>query len=162
MYRNWACDPMVTKFLRWPAHQDRSVTESVVTSWIREYDNPAFYQWAIVSKSLQEPIGTISVVDLNEITDTLHIGYCIGQKWWHHGYSSEALRTIMPYLFQEVGVNRLESQHDPHNPYSGAVMRKCGFKYEGTLRSADYSNQGIVDAAMYSILAEEFLHSFTF
>lgn len=35
-------------------------------------------------------------------------------------------------------------------------MKKCGFKFEGILRQADFSNNGIVDAAMYSLLAEEF------
>ena len=35
-------------------------------------------------------------------------------------------------------------------------MKKCGLKVEGILRSADWNNQGIADAAMYSILAEEF------
>jgi len=33
---------------------------------------------------------------------------------------------------------------------------KCGLKYEGTLRQADFNNKGIVDAAMYSILASEY------
>ena len=156
MYRNWASDPEVTKYLRWSAHKDRSVTGQVLGSWVPEYENPAFYQWAIVPKNLQQPIGSISVVDMNEQTNTLHIGYCIGKKWWHMGYTSEALKTIMPFLFLEVGANRLESQHDPNNPNSGAVMKKCGFQFEGTLRSADWSNQGIVDSAMYSILGEEF------
>lgn len=156
MYRNWASDPDVTKYLRWPAHKDRTITEIVVKRWISEYEDSAFYQWAIVPKDLQEPIGTISVVDRNERTNTVHIGYCIGKKWWHKGYTSEALKTIMPFLFLEVKANRLESQHDPNNPNSGAVMKKCGLKFEGTLRSADWSNQGIVDASMYSILAKEF------
>ena len=156
MYRNWASDPEVTKYLRWPAHKNKSVTETVLGSWIVEYENPAFYQWAIVPKNLLEPIGNISVVGINENTNTMHIGYCIGKKWWHMGYTSEALKTIMPFLFMEVKANRLESQHDPNNPNSGAVMKKCGLKFEGTLRSADWNNQGIVDAAMYSILAEEF------
>ena len=61
------------------------------------------------------------------------------------------------YLFLEVGANRIESQHDPDNPHSGGVMKKCGLKYEGTLRQADYSNRGIVDACVYSILRSEWL-----
>ena len=156
MYRNWASDPAVTAYLRWPAHSDQSITESVLASWIADYENPAFYQWAIVPKELQEPIGCISVVGQNEKTAMLHLGYCIGQPWWHQGYTSEALKTILPFLFGEVKANRLESQHDPNNPNSGAVMEKCGLHFEGTLRSADWNNQGIVDAAVYSILAEEF------
>ena len=59
------------------------------------------------------------------------------------------------FLFEEVGANRIESQHDPDNPNSGKVMEKCGLKYEGTLRQADFSNKGIVDAAVYSILRSE-------
>ena len=63
---------------------------------------------------------------------------------------------IIPFFFETVGVKRIESQHDPENPNSGKVMQKCGLKYEGTLRQADWSNKGIVDACMYSILATEY------
>jgi ribosomal-protein-alanine N-acetyltransferase len=34
-------------------------------------------------------------------------------------------------------------------------MEKCGLQYEGTLRKADWSNQGIVDACMYALLRED-------
>ena len=51
---------------------------------------------------------------------------------------------------------RIESQHDPENPNSGKMMEKCGLSFEGVLRKADWSNRGIVDAAMYSLLAEDY------
>lgn len=156
VYRNWTSDDAVTKYLRWPTHRDISVTERVLNEWIASYENPAFYQWAIELKSIGEPIGTISVVDMNEKLGIVHIGYCIGSKWWHQGITSEAFSAVIPFLFEEVGVNRIESQHDPNNPHSGNVMKKCGLKYEGTLRQADYNNQGIVDACMYSLLRDEY------
>lgn len=53
----------------------------------------------------------------------------------------------------EVGVNRLESRYDPN---SGYVMKKCGMKYEGTMREADWNNQGICDFSEYAILAKEY------
>ena len=68
---------------------------------------------------------------------------------------SEALKAVMDFLFDEVGVHRIESRHDPNNPNSGAVMRKCGMKYEGTLRQSDRNNQGICDASWYGLLREE-------
>ncbi len=121
------------------------------------YGNSNFYHWAIVpGDGKDEPIGTISVVDMNEKLDIVHIGYCIGSRWWGQGIATEALSAIIPFLFDEVGVNRIESQHDPENPGSGKVMAKCGLKYEGTLRQADFSNRGIVDAAMYSLLISEY------
>lgn len=107
-------------------------------------------------KALGEPIGTISVVELDERTEKVHIGYCIGSKWWHSGYTSEAFSAIIPFFFETVKVNRIESQHDPENPHSGNVMKKCGLLYEGTLRKADWSNRGIVDACMYGMLASDY------
>lgn len=155
-FRNWTGDPRLTTFLRWPTHADVSVTRAVLSDWIAQYDNPAFYQWAIVPKALDEPIGTISVVNQNERTDTLHIGYCIGSRWWRQGYTSEAFSRVIRFLFEEVGARRIESQHDPDNPGSGRVMQKCGLVYEGTLRQADWSNRGIVDACLYALLAQDY------
>lgn len=154
-YKNWTSDDEVTKFLRWPTHSDPSVTERVVSDWAEQSRNADFYQWAIVLKELGEPIGTISVVERNESLGIVHIGYCIGRRWWRRGITSEAFRAIIPFLFDEVGANRIESQHDPNNPRSGDVMKACGLTYEGTLRQADFSNQGVVDAAVYSILRSE-------
>lgn len=90
------------------------------------------------------------------MTEKIHIGYCIGSKWWNQGFTSEALDAVISYFFEQVGVKRIESQHDPNNPNSGKVMKKCGMTYEGTLRKADFSNRGIVDACMYAILKEEY------
>lgn len=153
VFNNWTSDEKITEFLRWPAHKSIDITDRVLNDWIALYENKSFYQWAIVLKEQNdEPIGTISVVDKNEKINSLHIGYCFGRKWWHQGITSEAFSAIIPFLFGEVKANRLESQHDPNNPNSGKVMMKCGLKYEGTLRQADFSNKGIVDASMYSIL----------
>lgn len=155
-FRNWTNRDAVTKFLRWSTHRELAVTQSVLEEWIANYENDSFYQWAIVPKDIGEPIGTIAVVEMDERTEKVHIGYCIGDTWWKQGYTSEAFAGIVPFLFEHVKVQRIESQHDPNNPNSGKVMKKCGLIYEGTLRKADWSNQGIVDACMYGMLAEDY------
>lgn len=155
-FRNWTSDSRVTEYLRWPTHTSKSETEGIIGMWVGEYDSDSYYQWAIVPKELMEPIGTISVVEQREELGIVHIGYCIGSRWWHKGYTSEALAALIPFFFEQVKANRVESLHDPRNVNSGKVMLKCGLTYEGTLRQADFSNKGIVDAAMYSILADEY------
>lgn len=155
MFRNWESDSKVTEFLRWKTVSDIGIAEQILNDWIKEYRNDDFYQWAIVLKEIGEPIGTISVVEKNDSLDIVHIGYCIGSKWWNQGITSEAFNAIIPFFFEEIGANRIESQHDPNNPNSGKVMQKCGLKYEGTLRQADWSNKGIVDACIYSLLKSE-------
>ena len=155
MFRNWASDPEVTKYLTWPAHSNIAVSEMVIGSWLQEYEKDSYYQWMIVLKELGEPIGSISVVRQNDRVEEAEIGYCIGSRWWHRGIVSEALTAVMRYLFEEVGMNRVAARHDPNNPNSGRVMRKCGMIYEGTARSADRNNQGVCDAAHYAILRSD-------
>lgn len=157
MFRNWAQNDAVTKFLTWPTHKDRSVTEAVLASWVGQYANPDFYQWAIVLKDRSpEPIGSIAVVNaIDEKIQSAEIGYCIGQNWWHQGIASEALGCVMAYLFDRVGVNKIVACHDVNNPNSGLVMQKCGMRYEGTLRQEGWNNQGLCDIARYGLLKNE-------
>jgi len=155
MYRNWASDPEVSKYLTWPCHASPEVSVRCLTDWAEQYAKPDYYQWAIVPKAVGEPIGSISVVGYDSRIGQPEVGYCIGKPWWRQGYTSEALGRVIDFLFGEAGASRVESRHDPRNPNSGAVMRKCGMTYEGTLRQADWNNQGICDVCMYGILAEE-------
>ena len=155
MFQNWASDPEVTKFLTWPAYTSPDAAYPILELWGKDYEKPNFYQWMIVPKELGQPIGSISVVRQREDIGEAEIGYCIGRRWWHKGIMSEALAAVIRYLFEEVGMNRVAARHDPNNPHSGGVMKKCGMKYEGTTRQSDRNNQGICDAAHYAILRSE-------
>lgn len=151
MYKNWASDDEVTKYLIWPAHSNTDVTRMVLEDWVKSYESNESYQWAIVLKQIDEPIGSISVVLMDNETEMVHIGYCIGKEYWHRGITSEALKAVIDFFFNEVGVKRIESRHDPRNPHSGCVMKKCGMVYEGTKKNSDRNNQGICDASYYAI-----------
>lgn len=155
-YFNWCSVEEVTTFLTWKPHTDPKFTVETVYGWVKSYTKNDFYHWAVVLKEMNQPIGSISVVEFNHKVDAVHIGYCLGEKWWNLGYTSEAFSAIIPFFFEEVGVQRIESRHDPNNPHSGKVMTKCGLQYEGTLRQADANNQGRVDAAYYGLLAEDY------
>ena len=155
-FRNWAGDPEVTKYMTWPTHSSEEVSAMVIEDWQKQCEKPDCYLWMIVPKELGEAIGSMSVVEpIDDKIQAAEIGYCIGRRWWHQGITSEALSRVMNFLFDEVGVQRIEARHDPRNPHSGAVMRKCGMKYEGTHRCADWNNQGICDAAIYAQLKDE-------
>ena len=157
MYENWASQNNVTRYLTWPTHGSAEISAWVVNDWVSHYDDPAYYQWAIELKDIAQPIGSIAVVKCDNEVGMLEIGYCIGENWWGKGIVTEAFSAILPFLFREVGANRIQARHDSKNPASGRVMVKCGLTYEGTLRQADVNNTGIVDACMYSILKSEYL-----
>lgn len=156
MYKNWTNDHQVTKFLTWPTHTSIQDSHDIIHLWMNEYANPKTYQWCIELKEIHEPIGTISVVHMNEEIDCVEIGYCIGRNFWNKGITLEAFAAVIRFLFEEVGVNRIEARHDTNNPNSGKVMMKCGLKYEGTRAMADRNNSGICDTALYGLLARDY------
>lgn len=157
MFRNWASDPEVTKYLTWPTHKNPDISREVIKNWISGYEADNKYDWAIELKTIREPIGSIAAVKVEDNIDSVHIGYCIGKPWWHKGYTSEALTSLVRFFFEEIGANRIEARFDPRNPNSGRVMEKAGLIYEGTMRQADRNNQGgLCDASYYAILADDY------
>ena len=74
MYRNWASDPRVTEYLTWPAHPDPAASRRVLADWVQSYARPDTYQWAVVLKALGEPIGSLSVVRMDEAVDEVELG----------------------------------------------------------------------------------------
>ncbi len=153
-YKNWTTDQKTCEYLRWQPHPDKQTTQNIIQQWINQYNQHSFYQWAIIYQN--EPIGTISTVSIDETVKKVHIGYCLGSKWWNKGIMSEALDCVIQFFFDEVGVKRIESQCDPRNIGSYRVMEKCGLLYEGTLRGNDYNNKGIVDAKVYGLLESDY------
>lgn len=156
MYRNWASDDEVTKYLTWPTHKNVNETRSILAGWVERYSDPAFYNWVIVLKEIGEPIGNLSVVKYDEKTASAAIGWCMGKRWWGQRIMPEAARAVLQYLFEEVGFNRIAAKHDKENTKSGRVMQKIGMTREGTLRASGKNNQGVVDEVYYSILKEEY------
>lgn len=156
MYRNWASDDEVTKYLPWPTHRDVNETRNILAGWIEKYNNLDFYNWVIVLKEIGEPIGSLSVVKCDESTSSATIGWCMGKHWWGQRIMPEAARAVLQYLFEEVGFNRVAANHDKENVKSGRVMQKIGMTREGTLRASGKNNRGVVDEVYYSILKEEY------
>ena len=64
----------------------------------------------------------------------------------------EAAKAVLEHLFSE-GFKRIEAWHNVANPKSGRVMQKIGMTHEGTLKSYDMDNQGVLrDMELYAIV----------
>lgn len=155
MYENWASDDEVAKYVTWSAHANVEATTELLKMWVKGYEEENQYNWCMVLKENGEPIGNISVVAIKEQVQSMVIGYCIGRSYWQRGYTSEALQAVMNFLFDEVGVNRVEAAHDARNPHSGQVMKKCGMLYEGTRIEAGWNTSGLFDVVCYGLTKKQ-------
>jgi RimJ/RimL family protein N-acetyltransferase len=159
MFKNWANDSEVTKFLTWETHSDIEVTKGILEEWVDEYMKPNVYHWAIELNEIREVIGGIAVFNLDEQNLSCELGYCMSKAYWGKGIMSETLEGVIDYLFSEIGLNRITAKHDTNNVASGKVMVKSGMKYEGTLKQAYIRNKKeFCDMAIYAILKSEWIN----
>lgn len=157
MYNNWASDNEVSKYLPWNTHKNIEETKKILNMWIAEYKEDNIYNWGIEVKNNSELIGTITVMHIDERCQIAEIGYCIGKNYWGKGYINEANDIVIKYLFDEIGINRIQAKHHLNNVNSGKVLEKSGFKFEGILRDYDIDNNGnYVDVKMYSIIKRDY------
>ena len=157
MYRNWASDPEVTRFLTWPCHTSPEGTRALLEQWAEKYADGTYFNWAIEYRRSRQAIGSIAVGKLNEEIGSAELGYCIGREYWGQGILPEALTAVMHFLFADAGFNRISACHDVNNPRSGRVMEKAGMRYEGTLRQAEKNNRGVCDIVVRAALRSEWL-----
>ena len=146
MYRNWASDPAVARFLRWEPHKDETETFALLAAWEELYQNPDYYQWCLVDKATGAVFGSISICNglagepeaaatwrrlgFDTSQGEWEPGYCIGRAWWGKGYTTEALNAVVDYWFTRTDSTWLACFHAVGNPASGAVMQKAGFVYD--------------------------------
>jgi len=85
----------------------------------------------------------------------LEIGYSLVPNERGKGYCSEAVKTMVDYLFLSKDVKRVQAQTDPRNVASQKVLEKAGFRKEGILRKTFFTRGEWRDACVYGILREE-------
>ena len=158
MFDNWASRPENVTYVTWPPHESVDFTRQLLTEWVASYEKPDFLHWVIAFKDQPDKvIGDISVIEINQSAQACELGYILSQDYWGQGLMTEALQTVIAFLFQEVGINRITAAHATDNPASGCVMKKAGMKYEGTFRQAVNLKGQLVDVAAYAILKSDFL-----
>ena len=130
--------------------------------WIHELVNKGFeekknFTFAIREKENPKLIGAIGI-HLDKVHLKAEIGYWIGKEFWNKGFVTEAVREIIRFGFQDLGLNKIYATHFPHNPASGKIMQNCGMKLEATLKQEYFKNGKPLDVLKYSILKQDFVN----
>lgn len=151
MFKNYATDQRVTRFLNWCPYETSEAILPFLEMCIKNYEKENTYNWAIEFEN--EIIGGISAMSVDDLWKNCEVGYCIGYDFWNKGITSEALAAVIQFLFEEVGMHRIMAKHDVENPASGEVMKKCGMTYEGRLKEYYLRQDGTYsDSLVYGIV----------
>ena len=149
-------DAEVARHVLWSAQKDVSEARDYCRFMMKRYRSDLPSSWGIIQKQTNQLVGTIGYMDYSEDNASVEVGYSLARRRWNRGYMTEALAEVLRFSFEELGVHRVEAQHEVENAASGAVMRKCGMRKEGTLRGRLYNKGRYVDVDLYAMLREDY------
>jgi ribosomal-protein-alanine N-acetyltransferase len=84
------------------------------------------------------------------------VNYYVDQRHRGQGLAPEAVKALLKFGFQEIGLARIQARCEPDNFGSERVMQKAGMKFEGFIEHAPFSNQPTPKQKLYTILGKDF------
>ena len=130
----WTGDAEANKWVSWLPH--RSLKDTLL--WLKEIDwqQPIVdgkprdnYIWGFVLKETVELFGSGGLIWMED-NGLYQVGYNINKAYWNKGYTTEAMRVVLDYAANALGLKRVAGGHAKENPASGRVLEKLGFIYD--------------------------------
>jgi ribosomal-protein-alanine N-acetyltransferase len=79
------------------------------------------------------------------------IGFLLHPDYWRQGIVKEAMRTIIPHLFDNTDVTQLTAGADPRNVASISMLKSLGFEETGRAERTHYI-EGVWSDSVYFAL----------
>jgi ribosomal-protein-alanine N-acetyltransferase len=113
-------------------------------------------RWMITLKGEDDLIGTVGFHRLDRAHFRVEIGYDLHVDYWRQGIMSEALHTILPWAFDQLGVNRVEAIVNRGNMRSEGLLRSLGFIQDAYMREYEFQGGQFIDVLFFSLLKREY------
>lgn len=140
-----------------PKHNKETV-KSMIGHFERDFTKRTRVKWGIFRRQDDTKlVGILEAFDFNQKVNMVTIGYFLSESYWGQGIATQAVQTLVRFLFEIAHVNRIQADVMPSNESSKKVLLKNGFKKEGVLRQAHlWSGKGVIDLEIYGILKGEY------
>jgi RimJ/RimL family protein N-acetyltransferase len=131
IFRQYAQDPEVTKYVSWRAHQSLDETREYVHMCLLAWDVGKAFHWVIERADDKQVIGMI-IARVN--AEKWELGYVLARAFWRQGLMTEALKAIIAWALRQKDIHRVWAVCDVDNIASARVMEKVGMEREGVLK----------------------------
>ena len=118
----------------WPRQPDGrpEAGPAVCDRLLRQNRSSRHRKYLICLKSTGQIIGSVSLNGLSPhpfLSTTM--GYWISKDFARRGLTTEAVNLVVEHAFRSLKLHRVEANIMPNNTASLALIRKCGFRFEG-------------------------------
>lgn len=156
MLELWVSKPEVQHMYSEPTYNTIDEVNGLLEKYIQNYVNSDYYRWAIVDNDSNRCIGQIAFYIVDTNNHFAEIEYCISTDYQNRGLMTEAVKSVIKFGFEEIGLHKIQISTKEINAPSKRVIEKSGFKYEGTLRDYFYYDGKYIDRLYYSMLFSEY------
>ena len=102
-------------------------------------------------------VGVAEIFDYNREVNMITIGYRINDRFWGRGIATKTVKAMVEYLFNDIGINRIQAFVMPENTKSLNVLRRNNFVEEGTVRQGYvWKGKGVVDLVLFSMIKSDY------
>jgi ribosomal-protein-alanine N-acetyltransferase len=115
------------------------------------------YFFRIENKNTKEYIGEIGYTVTKETPfgKIVDMGYFTKEKYWGNGYTTESLKRVIEYAFEDNNVYRISTGCIKENKGSEKVMIKCGMIKEAEYKEYQFHESKLKDRVEYRLLKHE-------
>jgi len=99
--------------------------------------------------------GGIGLNVIDKVNRSTEIGYWLTKAATGRGVATRAVRRLVEFAFDELGMNRIVIRVAEGNLKSMAIPERLGFRLEGAQREAEWLHGRFVDLIVYSMLKNE-------
>jgi ribosomal-protein-alanine N-acetyltransferase len=150
-------DEEVTQFYDDEVFQDVSQAREQIEAWAAGFRARRCIRWGIALRESGQMVGTCGYYGFHGWHRRAGIGYELARSVWKRGIMTEALRGIIQFGFERIGLNRIEAVVMPENEGSVRLLGGLGFQQEGVLREYEnWGGRGCIDLLMFSLLRREY------
>jgi diamine N-acetyltransferase len=103
-------------------------------------------------------IGFITYREIIYFKGSYSIGITIGSKYWNNKYGEDSIKTLLKYLFLELGARRVELEVFKYNLRAINCYKKCGFKENSIRERKVHSKEAYLDTMIMDIIKEELIY----
>jgi RimJ/RimL family protein N-acetyltransferase len=149
----------VARYQSWDAPFPLAAGERFIRQMIARHPDTAgeWFQFAVVLRPTGELIGDCAARPDADDGRQAEIGFTIAPEHQGHGYATEAVRSLLGYLFGSLGKHRVTACCDARNAASAAVLERLGMRREGHLHESTWAKGEWTDDLLYAMLAREWL-----
>ena len=124
--------------------------------YARDMRDDLAYPFFIFRADDEALLGGVTVSNVRRgVAQSCSLGYWVGRPHAGQGVMTTALCALVPYIFDSLGLHRIEAACLPSNTASMRVLQKCGFEQEGYARRYLRINGAWQDHVLFALLAED-------